>query len=294
MKTTDGQQREGLRDELRNCESKHRMLIERRNELNEQAKVTREERDMLNTSRKELVGKMNALRDARTAAVARMKLHRDARNEYQKQAKSLIEAQKKKKGGIEGSLPMRANELKAEIQTLEHRQETVPMSGAKENELIDDIRAKRADYERISKEIGKQKLLKVDLSDTHKAIDELFKHADDEHILVQKYYAESQAAHEEYVKLASDISVLISEANKKHEEYVELKARADEHHVKAQEMRAKVMEMKKEQFDERKAARQAISDVNVAARKALADESVLDNVADSALDALKKGNRISL
>ena len=281
-------------EQLKDAEKKYQSFIEKRNELNDMAKVIREERDMINTSRKDLKEKINKVKKERDELVSKMKHHKEIRNKLQNEAKNLIEAKRKKKGEVFKNLPLRVEELNADVQMLEYRQETVPMSPADENELIEMIRDKRKEYEITKKHMEKQQLIEIDISDKDKAINELFKKADEEHKMVQKYYDENQKMHEKYVKLVNELSLSISEANKKHEQYVELRNEAQKIHDKAFEMKSKIIGIKQERRKRWDDAKKAIKDQNIKARKAVLDEEKLEEIADKSVDALKKGEKIKL
>ena len=140
----------------------------------------------------------------------------------------------------------------------------------------------------------KQEKIQIDITDKDKAIDELFKKADEEHKIVDKYYNESQKKHEKYIKLVKELSVSISEANKKHEQYIEIKKEADKIHKKAFEMKSKILNIKDERRKRYKEAKKAIKNQNIAARKATLDKNKLEKHADRSVEALKKGEKIKL
>jgi len=202
-------------EHLKDAEKKYQSYIEKRNEFNDMAKVLREERDMLNDSRKDLKGKIDKIKKERDDLVAKMRHHQKIRNKLQEEAKKLIEAKRKKKGEVFRNLPQRVEELKADVQMLEYRQETVPMSSGEENDLIDKIREKRREYKKIKNLLEKQHQVEIDISDKDNAIDVLFKKADEEHKLVKKFYDGNQKKHELYMKHITELSVSIGEANKK-------------------------------------------------------------------------------
>ena len=281
-------------EQLRDAEKKFQSYIEKRNELNDMAKVIREERDMIHESRKDHKDNLDKVKKERDELVSKMRHHKQMRNKLQEEAKKLIEAKRHKKGAVFKNLPLRVEELNADVQMLEYRQETVPMSSGEENELIDKIREKREEYKRTKKQMEKQKLVEIDITDKDNAIDELFKKADDEHKLVQKYYDENQKKHEKYIKLVNELSVSISEANKKHEQYIEIRNEAQKIHEKAFEMRSKIIAIKGERRKRWDEAKKAIKEQNIKARKAVMDKDKLDKIADKSVDALKKGEKISL
>ena len=281
-------------EQLKDAEKKYQTYIKKRNELNDMAKILREERDMIHNSRKDLKEDIEKVKKERDELVSQMKQHKEMRNKLQEEAKKLISARQKSKGEVFKNLPLRVEELKADIQMLEYRQETVPMSAAEENELIDSIREKRKEHRRTEKQMDKQKIVEIDISDKDKAIDELFKKADEEHKLLQKFYDENQNKHKKYIKLVNELSLSISEANKKHEQYIEIKNEAQKIHEKAFEMRSKIIGIKGERRKRWAEAKQAIKDQNIKARKAVLDKDKLDKIADKSVDALKKGEKISL
>jgi len=281
-------------EQLRNSEKKFQNCIDRRNELNDLARVLREERDMLNSKHKESKESMKKSKSERDELVSKMRHHKELRNKLQEQAKKFIEAKQAKKGEVFRNLPLRVEELKADFQMLEYRQETVPMSSSEENELIDLMREKRKEYDNTKKQLEKQKLLEIDISDKDNVITELFKKADEEHEKVQKFYNENQKKHEEYVKLVRELSISIGEANKKHEQYIETREEAQRNHEKATDMKSKIIAVKGERRKRWEDAKKAIQEQNIRARNAVMDKKKLEEHADNYVDALKKGKKITL
>ncbi|MBN1280346.1 MAG: hypothetical protein JXA00_01715 [Candidatus Thermoplasmatota archaeon] len=293
MAEKESKKKEDL-EQLRNAEKKFQSLIERRNELNQIAVQFRDERDMLHQKRKELKEEMDTVKKERETLVTKMKEHKEKRNQYQLQAKQLIDAKRKKKGDVVKNLPLRFEEIKADIQIMEYEQETTIMNTRKENKLIDRIKEKRKELAEVKKQMDKQQLIEVDLSDTDKAITELFQKADKEHEKVQQYYQESQQKHEAYKKLVVEIATLIGEANKKHKKYLEVREEAQSNHEKASEMRSKIISVKKERMMRFKESKEILRNQNLKARKELMDTEKLDKVADQSVEALKGGKKITL
>jgi len=281
-------------EQLKNSEKKYQNLVEKRNELNDTAKLVREERDMFNEKREELKEGMGKCKKERDELVSKMKLHKEQRTRLQQKAKELITARQKKRGDVVRNLPLRVEELKADIQMLEYKQETVPMSLREENDLIDLIKTKRRERETAKKTLEKQQLIETDISDTDETITELFKKADEEHEKVQKYYNESQKKHEKYMKLVKEIAASINESNKKHKKYVEIREEAQRHHEKAMEMLSKIMSVKKERSKRWQESKEILRSQNIKTRNELFDKQKLDKKADETVDALKNGKKISL
>ena len=115
-------------EQIRDAEKKFQSYIKKRNELNDMARVLREERDMIHKSKKDIKEENKKLKKERDELVEKMREHKKIRNKFQEEAKKLIEAKRKKKGEVFRNLPMRVEELKADVQMLEYKQETVPMS----------------------------------------------------------------------------------------------------------------------------------------------------------------------
>jgi uncharacterized coiled-coil DUF342 family protein len=177
---------------------------------------------------------------------------------------------------------------------MEYEQETTILDTRKENKLIEKIKQKRKEFNDVKKQMEKQKLIEVDLSDTDKAITDLFKKADAEHEKVQKYYSESQQKHEEYKKHVNEIATLIGEANKKHKKYIEMRDEAQANHEKALEMRSKIVSVKKERMQRFQENREILRNQNLKARKELLDNEKLEKVAEESVEALKGGKKITL
>jgi phosphoserine phosphatase len=281
-------------EQLRNAEKKFQSYIERRNELNDFSNVLREERDMINAKHKEMKEKMKLLKKERDELVIKMKDHKTLRNKLQEQAKELIKARQNKQGEVFKNLPLRVEELKADVQMLEYRQETVPMPSQEENDLIDKIREMKNEYRQSLAKLQEQESLQIDISDKDKAIDDLFKKADEEHEKVQQFYKESQSKHKEYMRIVSELSITIAEANKKHEQYIETRNEAQSNHEKAMEMREKIMQVRGERKRRWQEAKQMIKEQNIKARKSVMDKDKLNEIADDSLESLKKGRKISL
>jgi phosphoserine phosphatase len=281
-------------EQLKDAEKKYQAYIQKRNELNDMAKIFREERDMIHQSRKDVKDKMDKVKKERDELVLKMKHHKKMRNKFQEEAKKLIEARRKRKGEVFKNLPLRVEELKADVQMLEYRQETVPMDPAEENDLIEKIRLKRQEYKRTSKRLDAQKQVEIDITDKDNAIDELFIKADEQHELVQKYYKENQKKHEQYIKFVNELSVSIAEANKKHEQYIEIRNEAQKVHEKAFEMRSRIITIRGERRKRRDEDKKAIKDQNIRARKATMDEKKIEEIRDKSVEALKKGKKITI
>ena len=280
--------------ELDNAEVKFRALLNKRDEINEQATILRSERDSLHEQKKGLQDQMKEARDRRDTLVGRMKGHKKRRDELQTKAKELIEFKKKLKGKPMGSLKDEIRVMEGDVRVMELRQQTVPLTIPKERELLESIKKRVAEIQKLKVILAEQEKIQKEVRDLDKSIDALFKQADKEHAEVVKLSEEQHKAHEEATAFFKEIATLTATANKKHEEFLKLRLEADGAHQKAQEMREKIIEIKGEKRRERMEERQAIRDVNIATRKALDDKGKRDKAADEALQMLLKKGKIEI
>ncbi len=281
-------------EDVRNLQDKFHGYLDQRNHYNDLSRGARDARNLLNDQRREKSLEINQFKEVRDAANLKMREHKDLRNSYQDQAKALIGQKKGKKGDMEKSLPLQVRKLKQEIEDALLRQETTVMEPAKERDLLDTVRQKKAQLKELDGQMSKQKALEVDLSDTDKAIDELFAKADDEHKFVKQYHDEANVAHAKFIDAVKQVRIISEEADSKHKEFVALKTKADDFHNKAMELREKVMAVRGEHRAEMAERRQEIRSVNQGVSQRLNDPKALEKANESALDALKRGGKISL
>lgn len=293
--TTGDANTEELQGNLRNAEKDFRKLIEKRNELNDQAREARDERDALNEQKKNLVAQMRTLqaeRDSRNAAAREAK---EQRNEFQRQAKALIETKRKMRkdntGSTQGGV-IRA--LENEIRAMERMQETSAMTVAKENELIDKIKAKSKELAEARLKYADEAKLLADVKDVDGKIDELFRMADEAHKRVVELSNEGQALHDQIGPVLEQLKFLDGKSDEKHQAYINLRKEADEFHAKAMALREQVEKLREERrklYGERKAE---VQNTNAEARDQLFNEAKLEDKADDAMKALLAGGKISL
>jgi len=281
-----------IREELEKSEEKYQGLVGKRNELNQKARLFRDERDMLHKEKKMMIDKMKELRQKRDGCTKIMREHKEKRNKFQHSAKELIDEKRAGWKKQEKSLPLRLEELKIEIRMLKYRQETTPLETKKENQLIEEIRTKTAEYYAMENQVQEQEKIEIDLDNLDKSIDALFEQADAEHEMVKKYYQESQTYHTEYEKNVEEVATLISEANKKHEQFLKIKEKADELHQKAIEMLSKIIAVKKERWEQYQQRKDLIKQQNIKVREAMTKDA--EKVLDENLEKLKKDGKISL
>ncbi len=280
--------------DLRNAEKDFRRLIERRNELNDQAREARDERDALNEQKKTLVSEMRRLQTERDARNAAAREEKEKRNEFQRQAKALIENKRKmRKDGSGGNAGL-IRSLENEIKAMERTQETTVMTVAKENELLDKIKAKRKEMEAAKLVYAEEAKLLADVKDIDAKIDELFRMADEAHKRVVELSNEGQALHDQIGPVLDQLKFLDAKSDEKHQGYIALRKEADEFHTKAMSLRGEVEKLREARAKAYGERRAEIQGANKEARENLFDEAKLEDKADDAMKALLAGGKISL
>jgi uncharacterized coiled-coil DUF342 family protein len=280
--------------EEENAELRYRGLIEKRNELNAQAREVADVRDSLNQERRDIMDEMRALRDERKALVDKMREHKKARNLYQQRAKELIEVKRGKRKDIHPGLEKELEALRADLKTLDVQQQTSALTLQEENELLDRIKGRAKELERLEKVAAEQDAIISEVEDVDTSISELFKMADEEHKMVVVFSNQAQEIHDRITLIIKSVSHLVAESNKNHEAFLKLKERADDYHQKASEMREKLMAIRNIKRDEIRETRKMIREQNKAVKQALDDDKKRDAAADEALQTLLKKGKVEI
>lgn len=280
--------------EEENAEVRYRGIIEKRNELNDQAREFADARNMLNNERREIIEDIQVLREERDGIVKKMRQHKKLRNQHQDKAKALIEQRKGKRKGIHKDLDRDIETIRAEVKMLELKQETTVLTIEEENELLKNLKKQYNEVKRLEAIQGEQDAILSEVKNVDEKITLLFKMADEEHAKVVALSKQSNEVHDRITLMSKSISHLISEANKNHEAYVKLKERADEYHQKANEMREKIMAVRNLKRDEIRESRMLVSQQNKAVRMALNDEKKLEAAANDALETLLKKGKVEI
>ena len=280
--------------DLRSAEEKFRALLNKRDDINAQAAGFRSERDSLNDKKREIQEQVRGERDARDALVAEMRVHKERRNDLQRQAKELIEFKRKLRGRPLGDLNEEIRALSKQIEEMNLKQQTVPMTLPAEKKLLDELKAKMAELERVKNILTEQEKIVKEIHNIDQSIDELFRRADKEHEEVVRLSKESQERHDRVTALMKNVAVLKGAADKNHADYIRLKEDADAVHRKAVEMRDKIIEIRKERREAWQEEQDSIKAVNEATRKALDDEKRKDQAAEEALELLLKKKKVEI
>lgn len=282
-----------LKEARFDAEQRFRKLVDRRNALNDEARQTREARDAINAERRRIYDEVQGWMDQRKGVADQIKVHKAARNEQQDRARKLLALKQEKRKGAVGGAGQKLRELETAIKALEFKQQTVPMSGPKELELLDEIRAKMKEVEEVRKVKATQDLLFGEVKDLDAAISDAFGKADAEHAKVVELSNQWQDLTSKLEPAFTNLGVLKNDADKKHQDFIDLRKRADEEHNKATALRTEV-EQKRGAVDALFQERRAIVQEFKQQVKALDDPKALDESADEAIKLLLQKGRISL
>ena len=280
--------------ELQQAEIKLESLLEKRDALNQEAQLARQERDMVHEKKRELSAKLREIKDRRGALAADARAHRAKRDDYQAKAKALIELKRKLRSQSGASASEELRSLKRQTQAMELKQQTVSLTLAEENELIDEIKGHMKRLKELELLKGEQDQITKEVRDMDGTITDLFAQADAEHKLASDLSVRARAAHEETLEVVQAISALNVEGNGKHEAYLEARAKADEVHAKVVEMRDRVLFIRGAHRAEQREARDLLRNQNRSVRRALYDEKKLEEAADQAVKALLQKGRVEI
>jgi len=280
--------------ELDKAEIKHSALIERRNAFNAEAAARREERDQLHEQRRVLAAELRKMKDGQAVFVQELRKHKAVRNQLQAKAKNLIELRRKVRGKVKGRVGGDLTSLRREVAKIEMDQQTKVMKLSEENELLDELKAKVREMRELEKVKGEEEQVFKEAKEIDAAIDDLFARADEEHALVVAFSEKANGMHDKITEHVQNMGVIIAEANKRHEEYLEARAKADEHHQKAMEMREKVVTIRGAAQAEIREARQFLKQQRQLVKRELYDEKKLDEFAEKAVEALLKKGKVEI
>ena len=280
--------------ELEKAEVKLRTILDKRDELNEQANLVRQERDLLHQQRKDVAENMRQIKAKRDELVKEMRVHKLARNRLHNEARDLIDAKRSMRGKVTVGLGDDLKRLRKEVDKMVMRQQTETLTIADENDLIDEMRGKYKELLELEKIEDENVKTTKDVAQINRDIDDIFRQADKEHKLVVQLSEEAQKLHDQVTEAFKTIAALTAEANKKHEEYIELRQKADDCHQRAQDMRKTVLKTREDERREKREARDLIRKQNLAVRKALTDEKKLEEAAEETLQALLKHGKVEI
>ncbi len=280
--------------ELEQAEIKLQSLLEKRDALNREAQLLRQERDLVHERKRELGPTLRELKDRRAALASEARSHRAKRDELQAKAKSLIELKRKMRGATSADVGAELRAMKKRVAQMEMRQQTASLTLSEENELIDELKQSMKRLKQLESLKGDQDKISTEIRDIDAGITDLFRAAEEAHQAAMALSAQARAVHEATVGLVQQVSTLIAEGNEKHAAYLDARTKADEIHAKVVEMREKVLSIRGARRAEEREAREALRQQNREVRRTLLDPKKLEDSADQALKALLEKGRVEI
>ncbi|MGB9636101.1 MAG: DUF7121 family protein [Thermoplasmata archaeon] len=280
--------------EMYAAEKKYQALIEKRDELNAEAERVKAERDALNQKKKELMQQIENLKREKRVVAEKLALHKKRRDELNAKARNLVAIKREKRERIRKNLGEEVKSLEEEIAALDRKQQTTAISLEEEREIIAEIKNKTAELAKLKELLGVQESLISDVKNLDETIKTLFEEANKEHAEVAILSTQVKDFNEKIRSIVDELTHVIAEANKKHEEYTEIKNRATECHIKAKEMREKIITTRRELRMEEKEAEKIIEEHNEKVKKSLLDEKVYEEFAEKSIDELLKKGKLKI
>ena len=219
------QERDHLNDEARNCAEKRDTIHEQIKTLRAEAKSLKEKRNATNQQVKELKS-----------------LREQARTEQKEKCVQLSKTKEKMSVLIEKKPPRHLRYIQKDIEAIDWKIQTTPLSVKEEKVLVDQVRT-----------LEKQRVIHkrlLELKDTtmtmHTEERALATRAKLSNEKLVELAVQSQKFHEQMVNLLTEARNFKAEADTAHQEYVELRQKADEPHQKYVELLQQIESVKQE------------------------------------------------
>ena len=257
-------------------------------ELRRQLAPLREEHDKLNSEAKERAGKRNALhkqikklrakaymlkqkRDTLNKRVQELKTLREEANKKRREKHAQILKLRKEIRALVEKKPSRSmDNIKTEIEKLEWKIQTKPLTLKEEKVLIDQIRPlenQLSVYKKLQK-------LKNNLTELRTEEKELESKAKTYHIKLLELAEQSQELHKEMLEVLNEAGALQGEADKAHQRFLETKQKARSLHQRIKLLREELQRIEEE-------------------NKARHELELRKGVEERALEKLKRGEKLT-
>lgn len=270
-------------------------LQKRMKELNQELSLLKAERDKLNAKAKEWAQKraeirkqlqtlrsqaeeLKQKRNQLNEKVKQLKELRDSARKEQKEKRAQAYELKKKLAELVQKKPLKnAKEIQNEIDRLEWKIQTTPLSVHEEKPIIEKI----AELE-LQLKIHKQiEAIQNNLAKLSLEAKTLENKAKQHHEQLLKLAQESQKIHQERIKLLVKIESLKKEANVAHQNFLEKKSQAQLFHEKIQGVHSKKGEIREEIVKTEEEKRAQI------------EQELKEKLEERAKEKLKKGEKLS-
>ena len=229
-------------------------------ELRQQLTPLREEHDKLNSEAKEWAGKRNSVhkqikklrakaqelkqkRDELNTRVQELKTLREEANKECRERHAQIKKLRKKIGALTEKKPSRSmDDLQIEMEKLEWKIQTTPLTLKEEKGLIDQIRPLENQlliYRKLQK-------VKNDLTELRTEEEELESKAQTHHKEILEIAEQSQELHKEMMDVLNEAGTLQDEADNAHQRFLELKQKAQSLHQRIEPLREEIHSIEEE------------------------------------------------
>jgi len=270
-------------------------LKQRIQDLDRKLTILKEERDKLNSGAQKWAEKRNSIHEqikSLRVEVDALKEKRDAINEKVQELKSLREKTKEKlrethaqilklKENIKSLMgkepPRNMRNIQREIEGLEWKIQTTPLTVKEEKPLIDQVRHLESQL-LIQKQIKKSKEKLMELRTEKKALET---EAKTYHEKLSELAQQSQKIHEEMLKTLNKARSLKVEADSAHQKYVEIKKQAQNLHEKCVELLGQIKTFRQEIREEEEK------------EQAKRQRKLRKELKERALEKLKRGEKLT-
>ncbi|MEM0095738.1 MAG: hypothetical protein QW660_03800 [Candidatus Bathyarchaeia archaeon] len=257
------------------------ILKEQREKLAVEAKALVEKRDKLNNEVKRLKAEAQELRKTRDEINARVKELKQQRNqiraEVAQKAKELKNIQNEIKVLMAKRPSKSASFLQKEVETLEWKIQTTPLSLQEEKQLVEKVRQLEAQLN-IHRKIEQLIQKKLELVTELKALEARAKSL---HEKMAEEAKKSQQTHEEIIKKLEEVKKIKIEADGLHKLFLQVKEKIEPVKLEIKKILEEVRTLKEEMAAE------------IQEEKRKNEERLLECVAKRALEKLRRGEKLT-
>ncbi|MEM2419929.1 MAG: hypothetical protein QXL38_02965 [Candidatus Bathyarchaeia archaeon] len=257
------------------------ILKEQRDKMAVEAKALVEKRDKLNNEVKRLKAEAQELRKARDEINARVKELKQQRNQIRAEIAQKVKELKNMQGEIKVLMAKKpsksASLLQKEVETVEWKIQTTPLSLQEEKQLVEKVRQLEVQLN-IHRKIEQISYKKLELVTELKALEARAKSL---HEKIADEAKKSQQIHEEMIKKLEEIKKIKTEAEGFHKLFLKAKEKIEPVKMEIKKILEEIRTLKEEMAAE------------IQEEKRKNEERLLEGVAKTALEKLKRGEKLT-
>ncbi|MEM2463533.1 MAG: hypothetical protein QXY07_02495 [Candidatus Bathyarchaeia archaeon] len=257
------------------------ILKEQRDKMAVEAKALVEKRDKLNNEVKRLKAEAQELRKARDEINARVKELKQQRNQIRAEIAQKVKELKNMQGEIKVLMAKKpsksASLLQKEVETVEWKIQTTPLSLQEEKQLVEKVRQLEVQLN-IHRKIEQISYKKLELVTELKALEARAKSL---HEKIADEAKKSQQIHEEMIKKLEEIKKIKTEAEGFHKLFLKAKEKIEPVKMEIKKILEEIRTLKEEMAAE------------IQEEKRKNEERLLEGVAKRALEKLKRGEKLT-